>query len=50
MDVAPARAEHLLKKIDVRKVEAAIKYRFREGSFLLQALTHCSYSQNKVGW
>lgn len=34
--------------MDVALIEHTLGYRFRERSFLLQALTHCSYAQNKV--
>ena len=37
-----------LKKIDIGKIEGKLKYRFQDKSFLLQALTHCSYIQNKI--
>ena len=42
------KMRHLLGKVDVDRVEAALGHKFRERSFLLQAVTHCSYYLNKV--
>ncbi len=42
------KCDRLLAKIDVSTIEQTLGYNFREKSFLLQALTHCTYAQNKV--
>jgi dsRNA-specific ribonuclease len=41
-------ASSLYAKLDARKIESIIGYTFRERSFLLQAFTHASYSDNRL--
>ena len=40
--------EMFLRKVNVVQIESQIGYVFKEKSFLLQALTHSSYSMNKI--
>ena len=42
------RVTHLLKKVDVPFLEEILGYTFKEKSFLLEALSHCSFTVNRV--
>ena len=42
------KMEILLKKLDTEAVEKILGYEFKEKSFIIQALTHSSYSSNKL--
>jgi hypothetical protein len=38
----------LLKKLDTNAIEQILGYKFRQKSFIIQAMTHSSYSGNKL--
>jgi hypothetical protein len=38
----------LLKKLDTNAIEQILGYQFRQKSFIIQAMTHSSYSGNKL--
>ena len=40
--------ERFITKIDIQSIQEQIGYAFKEKSFLLQALTHASYTINKI--
>ena len=40
--------ESFMEKVNVSDIEKKLGYRFRDKSFLLQALTHCSYELNNI--
>jgi len=44
----PSSAQKLYARLPVSEVETKIGYTFREKSFLLQAFTHSSYSENNL--
>ena len=47
-DISQSHVSRLLQRVDVPALETALGYKFRERTFLLEALTHCSYSVNKI--
>ena len=42
------KLQELLSKIDAKKLEKILGYKFKESSFLLQAMTHASYIGNRI--
>jgi hypothetical protein len=42
------KMKSLLKKLDTDAVEQILGYKFRQKSFIIQAMTHSSYSGNKL--
>ena len=40
--------ESFMEKVNISDIEEKLGYRFTDKSFLLQALTHCSYGLNKI--
>ena len=46
--ISRGKLDHLLSKIDFKKVEDVLGYTFKEKSFLLQAFTHSSYIGNTI--
>ena len=42
------RVTSLLNAVDVHGLEMTLGYTFKEKTFLLEAITHCSFSNNKI--
>jgi hypothetical protein len=50
LDISQTREnlEHFMRKINVHQIQSQMDYTFKDKSFLLQALTHASYSINNI--